>query len=126
MPEETTVVLGIPIPSTSPVFLTVVSLHVVVGLVCVVTGAIAMLSPKCGGRHPTFGTIYYWGLVWVFVSASGLSVVRWAGDYHLFILGLLALIAASLGRMARRRLGEAAHHRHGAFLRSSAHRLLRR
>jgi len=30
-------------------------------------------------------------------------VVRWAEDYHLFILGLLALIAASLGRTARRR-----------------------
>lgn len=102
-PEDTTVVLGIPIPSTSPTFLTVVALHVVVGLVCVVTGAIAMLSPKRSGRHPTFGTIYYWGLVIVFVSATGLSVVRWAEDYHLFILGLLAFIAASLGRAARRR-----------------------
>jgi peptidoglycan/LPS O-acetylase OafA/YrhL len=72
-------------------------------LVCVVAGAIAMLSPKRSGRHPTFGTIYYWSLVVVFVSATGLSVVRWAEDYHLFILGLSALIAASLGRTARRR-----------------------
>jgi uncharacterized membrane protein len=102
-PEETTVVAGIPIPSTSPIFLTVVGLHVLVGLVCVVAGAIAMLSPKRSGRHPTFGAIYYWGLVAVFVSSTGLAVVRWAEDYHLFILGLLALIAASLGRTARRR-----------------------
>lgn len=102
-PEDTTVVLGIPIPSTSPVFLTVVGLHVLIGLVCVVAGAIAMLSPKRSGRHPMFGTIYYWGLVFVFVSATGLSVVRWAEDYHLFILGLLAFIAATLGRAARRR-----------------------
>ena len=62
-PEDTTVVAGIPIPSTSPIFLTVVGLHVLVGLVCVVAGAIAMLSPKRSGRHPTFGTIYYWSLV---------------------------------------------------------------
>jgi hypothetical protein len=102
-PEDTTLVAGIPIPSTSPIFLTVVGLHVLVGLLCVIAGAIAMLSPKRRGRHPTFGTIYYWGLVAVFVSATGLSVVRWAEDYHLFILGLLALIAASLGRTARRR-----------------------
>ena len=61
-----------------------------------------MLSPKRSGRHPTFGTIYYWALVVVFVSATGLSVVRWAENYHLFILGLLAFIAASLGRAARR------------------------
>ena len=101
-PEDTTVVLGIPIPSTSPIFLSVVALHVLVGLVCVVAGAIAMLSPKRSGRHPTFGTIYYWSLVAVFASATGLSVVRWAENYHLFILGLLAFIAASLGRAARR------------------------
>jgi peptidoglycan/LPS O-acetylase OafA/YrhL len=102
-PEDTTLVAGIPIPSTSPIFLTVVALHVLAGSLCVVAGAIAMLSPKRSGRHPTFGTIYYWGLVVVFVSATGLSVVRWAEDYHLFILGLLALIAATLGRTARRR-----------------------
>ena len=102
MTPDTTVVAGIPIPSTSPVFLAVVGLHVAVGLVCVVAGAIAMLSAKRPGRHPTFGTIYYWGLVAVFVSASGLSAVRWAEDHHLFILGLLALAAASLGRTARR------------------------
>ena len=102
-PEDTTVVLGIPIPSTSPIFLTVVGLHVLVGLVCVIAGAIAMLSPKRSGRHPTFGTIYYWSLVAVFVSATGLSAVRWVENYHLFVLGLLAFSAASLGRAARRR-----------------------
>ena len=102
--EETIAVLGIPIPSTSPIFLTVVALHVLVGLICVVAGAIAMLSPKRSGRHPTFGTIYYWGLVVLFVSATGLSVVRWTEDYHLFILGLLAFLSATLGRAARQHL----------------------
>ena len=101
-PEETTIVAGIPIPSTSPIFLTVVGLHVVVGLVCVLAGAIAMLSAKRSGRHPIFGTIYYWGLVAMFVSATGLSAVRWVEDYHLFILGLLAFAAATFGRAARR------------------------
>jgi hypothetical protein len=62
-PDAETVVAGIPIPSTSPIFLTVVGLHVLGGLVCVVAGAIAMLSPKRSGRLPTFGTIYYWSLV---------------------------------------------------------------
>jgi len=43
-----TVVAGIEIPSTAPVFLGVVGFHVLVGLACVVTGAGAMLSRK----HP--------------------------------------------------------------------------
>jgi uncharacterized membrane protein len=99
---DATIVAGIEIPSTSAIFLTIVGLHVLVSLACVVTGVIAMLSPKRRGRHPAFGTIYYWCLTAVFVSASALAAVRWDEDYHLFILGALAFAAASLGREARR------------------------
>ena len=58
-----TVIAGIEIPSTAPVFLGVVGFHVLVGLACVVTGAGAMLSRKAPGRHPNFGAACYWGLV---------------------------------------------------------------
>jgi hypothetical protein len=95
-------VLGIEIPSDSPVFLAVVGVHVCVALICVCTGPVAMLSRKGPGRHPTFGTIYYWGLLVVFLSATALAIVRWADDYHLFLLGAAAFGAASIGRAARR------------------------
>ena len=100
--DSTTIVAGIEIPSTSVIFLTIVGLHVIAGIACVVAGAVAMLSPKRPGRHPTFGTFYYWCLAVVFVSAAALAAMRWDEDYHLFILGLLAFAAASLGRAARR------------------------
>jgi hypothetical protein len=96
-------VAGIEIPSSDPAFLAVVAVHVLFGLASAITGIVAMLSPKRSGRHPWFGTIYYWCLMGVFVTASGLAAVRWAEDYHLFILGTLALAAAHLGRMARRK-----------------------
>ena len=98
-----TTVAGIEIPSTSPIFLAGVTFHVAVGLCAVVAGIIAMLSRKAPGHHPTFGTIYYWSLSAVVVSATALAVVRWADDYHLFVLGVLAFTAATLGRTARRR-----------------------
>ena len=104
MPAETTVVLGIEVPSTDPLFLAIVAMHIAVGLICVVVGAIGILSPKQPGRHPLMGTIYYWCLSAAFVSATALSVMRWAEDYHLFVLGVLSFFAASLGRTARRRL----------------------
>jgi hypothetical protein len=100
-PGKTTI-LGIEVPSTDLLFLSVVGFHVVVGLVCVIAGTIAMLSPKTAGRHPRFGTLYYWCLAAVFASATALAVVRWADDYHLFFLGVLSFTAASLGRTARR------------------------
>ncbi len=103
MPEAVTVVAGIPIPSTSPVFLAVVGFHVLVGLICVATGAVATLSRKGRGRHSGFGTLYFWGLVTVFVSATSLAVVRWAEDFPLFILGTLSMVSAWFGHTAPQR-----------------------
>lgn len=99
---NTTVIAGIEIPSISPIFLTIIGVHIAIALVCLVTGAVAMLSPKAPGRHPTLGTIYYWCLAVVFASATALAVMRWEEDYHLFLLGALAFAVASLGRAARR------------------------
>ena len=102
--SDVTIIAGIEIPSTSPIFLTIVGLHIAVGLASVIAGAVAMLSPKAPGRHPTFGTIYYWCLAAVFVSATALAIMRWEEDYHLFLLGALAFAVASTGRAARRGL----------------------
>jgi len=102
MTSETTILAGIEIPSVSPVFLAVVGIHVFLGIACVITGFTAILSKKRRGRHPQFGTIYFWCLAAVFATATFLSVMRWAEDYHLFILGALSIAAAFLGRAARR------------------------
>ena len=103
MTDPVTMVAGIPIPSTHPAFLAVVGVHVLLGLTSTIAGIVAMLSPKRPGRHPNFGSLYYWCLCGVFVSASILAVVRWSEDYHLFILGTLAFAAAWCGRRARRK-----------------------
>ena len=104
MPEPITDIGGVLIPSANPVFLTVVGVHIVFGLTCVVAGAITVLSPKQAGRHPKYGKVYFWSLAALFATATGLAVVRWAEDYHLFILGALAFAFAYFGRMARRQL----------------------
>jgi hypothetical protein len=91
---------------------------------CTITGVVAMLSNKGRGRHSNFGTIYYWCLSAVFISASALALVRWAEDYHLFILGALSFAAASWGRTALRRrwrhLASSARYRSGCVLRSAS------
>jgi len=103
MADAMTTVAGIEIPSDDPAFLTVVGIHVLLGLACAISGLIAMLSRKSPGRHPLFGSIYFWCLTGVFLTAAGLSAVRWKEDYRLFILGALALATAHAGREARRR-----------------------
>jgi hypothetical protein len=102
MTDRATIIAGIVIPSESPLFLGVVGFHVLVALTCVITGIIAMLSHKRPGRHPRFGTIYYWCLSVAFLSATVLAAMRWAEDYYLFVLGVSSFAAASLGRTALR------------------------
>lgn len=102
MAEANTVILGIAVPSTDPVFLGLVAIHIAFGLCAVASGLIAMFSPKGRGQHERYGTIYFWSLFAVFATMSLLSFMRWAEDYPLFILGALALGSASLGRIAIR------------------------
>jgi hypothetical protein len=45
IPDATTNIAGIEIPSANPIFLAVVGIHILLGLGCVVIGAVAMLSP---------------------------------------------------------------------------------
>ena len=103
MTDEGIVVLGIPIPSSSPLFLSIVAVHVAAGIICTVAGIVAMLAPKRSGRHPSAGTAYYRSLVVVFLTMAALSILRWPANTHLFILGVLSFGAGVVGRMAQRR-----------------------
>ena len=86
----------------SLVFSVLLLIHVPVGLMCVVAGAVAMLSTKRPGWHPRFGEVYFWGLAVVCASAVGMAVLRWHEDAYLFYLGTLALLTGSIGYAARK------------------------
>ena len=101
MADASTTILGIEIPSTDPLFVgIIVVVHIPLGLACVVAGVMAMLRIKGSSQHSKAGKIYYWCLAALFASATVLSIMRWAENYHLFVLGLLAFASAWLGRRA--------------------------
>ena len=102
MHQGATIIGGLVIPSTSPVFLAGVAVHASFALTAVIAGLVAMLSPKRRGRHPRFGTVYYWSLLGVFISATALTLARWVEDYHLFLLGAASFTAAMIARAAVR------------------------
>lgn len=93
--------LGVVIPG--PVFAIALAFHVLAGIICVITGAIAATARKRAGRHPRFGTVYYVSLSVAFAALVVLSVLRWGRDWPLFTIGLITFSAASLGYVARRR-----------------------
>jgi hypothetical protein len=91
------------IPPGSTAFHLLLAVHIAAALTCVVTGAVAALSPKHRGRHPRQGTLYYRSLMVVVASAAWLAALRWPQDAYLLVLGTLSFAAATLGRTARRR-----------------------
>ena len=104
MSDCTTLFAGIAIPSCDGFFLAItIGLHIPLGLCCVMAGAAAMLSNKGRGKHSAFGMVYFWSLAGLFASATVLSVMRWAENYHLFVLGTLSFVSAWLARQALRR-----------------------
>lgn len=91
---------GIIIPSDHPVFLSIVAVHVLAAVACVASGVIAMMSRKVRGRHTGAGKLYYMSMWVVFITACVVALLRWAQDYHLFILGVVAFISTYVARRA--------------------------
>ena len=100
--QNITDAFGIPIPSTDPIFLGIVGIHVLFGLAAVTSGAVAMLSRKGRGRHATYGAIYFWALSGLSATMAALSLMRWPENSHLFIVGAVAFASALFGRTAAR------------------------
>ncbi|GLZ78436.1 hypothetical protein Afil01_32430 [Actinorhabdospora filicis] len=94
---------GLEIPAAGPVFLTALAIHVLAGLACVASGALAALSRKRHGWHPRAGTVYVLGIAVVFASAAVMAIVRWPHDVHLLAIATVALVTALAGRALRRR-----------------------
>jgi hypothetical protein len=96
-------ILGDHVGSTAPVFLAFLAVHVLAGLTAVVTGAIAALTRKGSRRHIRAGRGYYRAITVVFATATLLAAMRWRQDYYLFLIGVAAFAAATIGYQHRRR-----------------------
>jgi hypothetical protein len=93
--------LGVPVPSDAPAFLMALGAHIAAGLAAVVAGAFAAFARKRPGIHPRAGLIYWWSLLWIFISSLVMAVVRWPHDIHLVVIGLIAFTAGTSGLVVR-------------------------
>lgn len=98
---------GIGMLFKSSAFFPMLGVHILAGLVCVVTGIVAIASGRRGRLHPICGTIYHWSLAVLVISAGFLAAARWIDDRVLFALGVISFVASSLGRTPRTRRWQA-------------------
>src|SRR5580704_2287543 len=94
---------GIGMLFESSAFFPILGVHILAGLICLVTGIMSMVSEKRAGLHPRCGTIYHWGLAVLVTSAGFLAAAHWTDDRLLFVLGVVSFGASCVGRTTRRR-----------------------
>jgi len=99
LPDLLTPIVG---ARPSLLFSGLLAIHIAAGALGYSAGLLAALSPKRAGRHPRLGTIYYWALAAIFVTATGMSVLHRPEDAYLFVLGSLSFSSASVGYAARK------------------------
>jgi hypothetical protein len=103
--EEQTDLFGIPVPSTDPVFLTFVIVHIAISIVAVISGLLSMLAEKTSIRHRKSGSIYFWAISFSVVTVVVLSLMRWPHNIHLLIIGVLTFCLTYTGRrLAKKRV----------------------
>ena len=95
---EATNLFGIPVPSTDPVFLMFVVVHIAISLVAVISGLLAMFSEKTSTRHRKNGRVYFWSISTSFITVVILSFMRWPHNTHLLTIGILTFALTFLGR----------------------------
>lgn len=98
MMTRMTQVFGIPVPSTDPIFIGIIMVHIPLGILCVVCGFCAMLIRKGRGGHSRWGNRYYWALAGVSGTMVALSLMRWQENWPLFVLGIVSFGAAWVAR----------------------------
>jgi len=101
----------------------VLALHVAAAGTAVVSGALSAAAAKGPGRHPHAGTVYLSALAVVFLTVTTMAAMRWARDWHLFVIAAVAFGLAAAGWRARRRAQDTQATRrtlwHGATLAAS-------
>ncbi len=74
--------------------------HIVTGIICLVSGLFAMLSKKKKGRHSLAGELYHGSFIVVFITVIMLSVSNWEESGYLLYIGVFSYGMALLGYLA--------------------------
>src|SRR6478609_1780272 len=110
---------GFSIPDPGGVFLAALAVHVLAGVVCVASGAVAASAKKRPGRHPRAGSVYLCGLLVLVITAGVLAVVRWPHDVYLLLIACLTAGFGGAGWWVGRRRPDGWMRWHGMAMAAS-------
>ncbi|KOP63637.1 DUF2306 domain-containing protein (plasmid) [Priestia aryabhattai] len=81
-------------------FRIILFIHILVGVICLVTGFAAMIAPKKKGFHTNLGEIYHFSFIIVFLTTIAMAVMHWSSSSYLLYIGIFSYSLALLGYLA--------------------------
>jgi hypothetical protein len=83
-------------------FTTLLSIHIISGFICLMTGLIAGIARKKKGLHTITGEVYHGAYVIVFITAIVMAIMHWQESAFLFFIALFSYAFALRGYLARK------------------------
>lgn len=83
-----------------PLFTLFLLIHILTGLVCLISGIVAMAARKKRGTHTLSGEIYHGAYVLVFITSVVMSIIHWDESAYLFYIGVFSYALALLGYLS--------------------------
>ncbi|MBP0726156.1 DUF2306 domain-containing protein [Bacillus sp. RG28] len=78
-------------------------LHIITGIICLITGLLAGFSKKRRGKHSFYGEIYHGSYFLVFITAVVMSILHWNESAYLFYIAIFSYSLALLGYIAAKK-----------------------
>ena len=74
------------------IFNILLTIHILFGTICLITGIIAMVAQKKKGKHTEWGEIYHASYVVITITAIILSIINWDKIAYLFYVAIFLFI----------------------------------
>lgn len=84
-------------------FVFLLSLHILFGSICLLTGLVAMIARKKRGNHTKWGEVYHASYVGVAITAVILALMRWDQIAYLFYVAIFSYALAFYGYIAKKK-----------------------
>ncbi|MGE7975629.1 DUF2306 domain-containing protein [Bacillus cereus] len=81
-------------------FRMILFIHILVGVICLIAGLAAMLTPKKMRLHKKLGEIYHFSFIIVLITTIGMAIIHWESSSHLLYIGFISYSLALIGYLA--------------------------
>lgn len=88
------------------IFNILLTIHILFGTICLITGIVAMVAQKKKGKHTEWGEIYHASYVVITLTAIILSIINWDKIAYLFYVAIFSYAFAIYGYLARKNVGK--------------------